>query len=176
VLINGKEIFLLKGKNDGNKDATKALYDIYGNNTDNFHDAAVLHQEILIKYNPLESLKIYNHAMLDLKLNAQEIEAYYLHSITKIVDYMYVNEKYFAGIHWAKKGLDLFELFCINAPKAAMPKLKNESIEYQILLSQFEANKEYFDPAFYYPSDESNGVVFHWEADFIPSEFPNNDN
>jgi hypothetical protein len=176
MLIDCKEKFLIKSTKLGSLKGTSELYKIYSNSSEKFHDAALLYQEILTKFCPKDAIKIIliNGKIDNLKQN--EIENGFINAYLIVANYLILNRFYFSAVHWAKKGMDLFDFFHSKYPQKIIEDLKRNSKDYQNLCKIFEENKSHFANDFYYGHSGYTGLKFAWESDYTPTIHHDNDN
>ncbi len=176
VLINCKEKFLYKSVKNGNKEAARELLKIFGSSEEKFHDAVYLHQQVITKYNPIDAVRIvYSYGDFS-RLSKTEIEKEFLYYYALIAKYMYDNKFYRSGVRWAKKGMNLFELFHSSYPESMKISLRENSQEYQLLKKRYEEHEQYFDEDLYYGGNGYTGLKWDWEDSYSPSIYHNNDN
>ena len=176
MLIDRKEKFLIKSTRMGNIKATQDLYKMYSYSSDRFHDAALLYQQILTSYAPKEAIKI---LLIDgdiERLKSIEIETGFVNAYSIVSDYMAINKFYSCAVHWAKKGMDLFDFFHSKYPDEILVNLKRNSKDYQNLKKIFEENASHFCYDFYYGYAGHKGLTLEWESNYVPSIHHDNDN
>jgi hypothetical protein len=137
MLIDCKEEFLIRSSNFGNSKATHELYKLYSDSIAKFNKAADLYMDVLRKYSPKDALKIL-HLDNDFHcLSQQQIEKEFLNAMVMAAKYEFVQRNFYHGVNWAKKGLDLFELFYSKYPENVIKSMKEKSEEYRNLKTQF---------------------------------------
>jgi len=176
MLIDSKEKFLIKPTKLGSLKATSELYKIYSDSSEKFHDAAFLYQEILTRFCPKDAIKIILINGKNENLKQTEIEKGFINAYSIVADYMILNRFHFCAVHWAKKGMDLFDFFHSKYPPQIAENLKKNSKNYQNLKKIFEENKSHFAADFYYGHSGYTGLKFDWEGNYSPSIHHDNDN
>jgi hypothetical protein len=178
MLIDAKEIFLIRSSENGNPVAMSELYSIYGNDAsdEKFGKAALLYQKTLMEYPPNEAMKILYRDKGIEKLTKHELEMKYFKSMRLVAVYMSDCKLFDKCTIWAKKGLELFENFIENFSPEYKEEIKKNNKYYHELLGYFEKYKQYFDQHYYDTINHGKKVTFAWEEKYFSEPVLTNDN